>query len=118
MSIDSSIIICVLFNELFLQWIKLEVDVLQKKLPKNHQKCGYTHGFIPENIILLLVVIYTLELLILLSSDISMYHDTFDMMHRYSIVSNVSYHLCAQIEKSKQPSQLTGYLMKAYNNRI
>ena len=33
---------------------------------------------------LLLVVIYTLELLILLSSDILPYRDTFDTMHRYS----------------------------------
>ena len=33
---------------------------------------------------LLLVVIYMLELLILLSSDISPCHDTFDMMYRYS----------------------------------
>ena len=33
---------------------------------------------------LAIVIIYTRELLILLSSDVSPYCDTFDMMHRYS----------------------------------
>ena len=78
MSIDSSIIsmyCCVLTNELF-SLMEIQ-NIAARKI------YGYTHGFIFEKIILLLVVIYTLELLILLSSDISLYHDNFDMIHWY-----------------------------------
>ena len=85
LSIDSSLYQCFTVYwsiNCFLQWIRLwnwhftENSCHSKVVWLYWVSWIYTWGNY--------LVEYTLELLILLSSDISLYHDTFDMMHWYS----------------------------------